>query len=183
MSAVLLPTLETLLQDPVFVEHFTRFLKAEQACENLSFILDCEAANIEDDQEKAQAMYNYIVRQYIDVTSERNVNIQALTRKQIEALKSLNQLYTFTDFTAAKGEIFLMLRDDVLPRFKKSTIYQEYLQVSRKNNGNHHTSHSSQFLTYLFLGEGEVEAAIPLLREQDDGEKETRAIRGSRSKP
>jgi len=122
-------SLEELLYDPVFTEHFLYFLECEHSEENLYFVKDIElyskssmggSAKEFDIKKEAFRIYEL----YIQPNAKKEVNISATIRKEIET--KINEGNFAVDlFKKARNCVLVLMEGDPYFRFLSSKEYLE----------------------------------------------------------
>ena len=105
---------------------FKIFLSKEFADENLLFVEAVEKFDESPQDERFELGYR-IYEQFVKAGSDKEVNIEAHTRKRVNAAMSKNEIKKFM-FREAKKEVLETLRDDNLIRYMKSPTYETYIK-------------------------------------------------------
>ncbi|XP_053353587.1 regulator of G-protein signaling 4 [Clarias gariepinus] len=106
---------------------FTAFLKSEFSQENIQFWVACEDFKRTPEPEM-QAKAKQIFKQYIDVDSLNEVNLDSATRE--ETRRNLERC-DVTCFEEAQSKIFTLMEKDSYRRFLKSKLFLDLSQPCR----------------------------------------------------
>nr|ADO27836.1 regulator of G-protein signaling 4 [Ictalurus furcatus] len=106
---------------------FTAFLKSEFSQENIEFWVACEDFKRTPAPEM-QAKAKQIFKQFIDVDSMNEVNLDSATRE--ETLRKLEKC-DVTCFDEAQSKIFTLMETDSYRRFLKSKLFLDLSQPCR----------------------------------------------------
>ncbi|XP_047229864.1 regulator of G-protein signaling 8 isoform X1 [Girardinichthys multiradiatus] len=114
---------------------FRTFLKSEFSDENIEFWMACEDYKKIKSSTKLVSKANKIFKEFIEVQSPREVNIDHRTREKTK--QSLSDP-TPTSLNEVQGKIYSLMEKDSYPRFIRSKMYQEivnraYAQGQRRS--------------------------------------------------
>ncbi|KAI5614584.1 regulator of G-protein signaling 4 [Silurus asotus] len=110
---------------------FTAFLKSEFSQENIEFWVACEDFK-RAPPPQMQAKAKQIFKQYVDVDSPNEVNLDSATRE--ETRRNLEKC-DVTCFDEAQSKIFTLMEKDSYRRFLKSKLF---LDLSLPSHDNKH---------------------------------------------
>ncbi|CAL9696033.1 unnamed protein product [Knipowitschia caucasica] len=108
------PSLEELLRDNEFRRSFRSFLQSEFSEENLDFWLACEEFRSLSDQQQRQTTAQFIYREFLLSSAQREVNVDQWIREQI--WRSLDRP-SASCFMEAQKHVFALMEKDSWPRF------------------------------------------------------------------
>ncbi|KAK2858206.1 hypothetical protein Q7C36_006125 [Tachysurus vachellii] len=106
---------------------FTAFLKSEFSQENIEFWVACEDFK-RTPAPQMQAKAKQIFKQYVDVDSPNEVNLESATRE--ETRKNLEKS-DVSCFDEAQSKIFRLMEKDSYRRFLKSKLFLDLSQPHR----------------------------------------------------
>ena len=109
---------------------FKAFLAKEFADENLLFVEAVEKFDLASPDDRFEMGYK-IFDLFVKNGSDKEVNIDALTRKKISTDMQKNEIKKFM-FKNASKEVLDTLRDDNLIRYMKSGAYETYIKRLRE---------------------------------------------------
>ncbi|XP_069139918.1 regulator of G-protein signaling 14-like [Argopecten irradians] len=115
---------EKMLNDVGGLAVFTEFLKKEFSDENIIFWRICEQYKSVSDSDKRKGKAKEIFAKHISVKASDPVNIDHVSRQQVE--KQLDHP-SINTFDKPQQEIFKLMKQDSYPRFIKSELYKTYL--------------------------------------------------------
>ena len=118
--------LEKIRDDTQGRNSFKGFLAKEFADENLLFVEAVEKFDETSQDDRFDLGYK-IYEQFVKAGSDKEVNIDAHTRKRVVAAIQKNEIKKFM-FKEAKREVLETLRDDNLIRYMKSGAYETYIK-------------------------------------------------------
>ncbi|XP_078515368.1 regulator of G-protein signaling 5-like [Lissotriton helveticus] len=115
---------------------FWSFLKTEFSDENLEFWLACEKYKKIRSAAKLSSKAQEIYEQFIKNEASREVNIDHQT-------KELTQLQlshaTHNCFDVAQAKTWVLMEKDSYPRFLRSALYQDLLNIASHHGGAQHS--------------------------------------------
>ncbi|MCJ8729796.1 hypothetical protein PDJAM_G00110690 [Pangasius djambal] len=106
---------------------FTAFLKSEFSQENIEFWVACEDFK-RTPAPQMQAKAKLIFKQYVDIDSPNEVNLDSATRE--ETRRNLEKCDA-TCFDEAQSKIFTLMEKDSYRRFLKSKLFLDLSQPRR----------------------------------------------------
>ncbi|XP_003219902.1 regulator of G-protein signaling 5 [Anolis carolinensis] len=118
-------SLEKLLQNPYGLASFQNFLKSEFSEENIEFWIACEDYKKIKFPSKMTEKAKKIYEEFIQSEAPKEVNIDHFTKSV--TMKNLVEPSEST-FDLAQKKIFMLMEKDSLPRFVRSSIYQEFIK-------------------------------------------------------
>uniref|UniRef100_A0A3Q2P3I2 Regulator of G-protein signaling 8 n=1 Tax=Fundulus heteroclitus TaxID=8078 RepID=A0A3Q2P3I2_FUNHE len=101
---------------------FRTFLKSEFSDENIEFWMACEEYKKIKSSTKLLSKANKIFKEFIEVQSPREVNIDYRTR---EKTKQILSEPTPGSLNEVQGKIYSLMEKDSYPRFLRSKMYQD----------------------------------------------------------
>jgi hypothetical protein len=112
-------------------EHFKQFLVREFSVENLMFYTEVQYYKKIDDENDLKETAKTIHETYVELGAPFEINIDNGIRTQVaEALSSGKP--TTTTFDAAEQAVLTVMREESFPRFKKSRLYQQFVDQQNK---------------------------------------------------
>lgn len=117
----------SLLRDKSGLKLFTEFLKREFSDENIDFWKECEEYKDFKDVSSRKRKAKAIFEKYITSDAPRAVNIDDITRQQVEAQLENPSSETFVD---AQTKTFYLMKQDSYSRFLKSDLYKNRLMIN-----------------------------------------------------
>ncbi|CAG5131038.1 unnamed protein product, partial [Candidula unifasciata] len=115
---------DRLLEDPLGVNIFTKFLEKEFSDENMRFWQVCQRFRGLADQRQQQALAKDIFSRHIAARASDPVNVDSATRSHTEQLLDSP---TSSMFDLAQNQIERLMKLDSYPRFLKSDLYKNVL--------------------------------------------------------
>ncbi|KAJ8376208.1 hypothetical protein SKAU_G00067880 [Synaphobranchus kaupii] len=107
---------------------FREFLKTEFSDENIEFWLACEDYKKITPHAKLVTKANEIYEEFINIQAPREINIDFYTR---EATKQSLRTPSPASFSEAQGIIYGLMEKDCYPRFIRSTLYMDLLNLTQ----------------------------------------------------
>ncbi|KAF7241364.1 Regulator of G-protein signaling 5 [Varanus komodoensis] len=118
-------SLEKLLQNPYGLASFQSFLRSEFSEENIEFWIACEDYKKTKLPAKMAEKAKKIYEEFIQSEAPKEVNIDHFTKSV--TLKNLVEPSVST-FDLAQKRVFMLMEKDSLPRFVRSSIFQELVK-------------------------------------------------------
>jgi len=112
-----------ILEQPELRKLYTAHLVKELSIENIMFYDSVEELKTENDDSKKRRSADFLMKEYIEVGSEYEINIDNQLRKRV-TLDFQNNSYDA--FVAAQKYIYRLLSEDSYPRFLKSPELKEW---------------------------------------------------------
>ncbi|CAG5131039.1 unnamed protein product, partial [Candidula unifasciata] len=132
---------DRLLQDPLGVNIFTKFLEREFSDENMRFWQVCQRFRGLADQRQQQALAHDIYSGHIAEQASDPVNIDNATRSHTEQFLDSP---TSAMFDVAQNQIRQLMKLDSYPRFLKSDLYKNMLVEEMRGNIFHEPEQTGQ---------------------------------------
>ncbi|KAJ7332432.1 hypothetical protein JRQ81_014612 [Phrynocephalus forsythii] len=118
-------SLEKLLQNPYGLASFRSFLQSEFSEENIEFWIACEDYKKTKVPSKMAEKAQKIYEEFIKSEAPKEVNIDHFTKSV--TVKNLVEP-SVNSFDLAQKRIFMLMEKDSLPRFVRSSIYQDLIK-------------------------------------------------------
>jgi len=123
-----LPTIDFLLNNPVGMHYFHRFLQMQFMAENIYFWIAIERfRNLDFEVHSAQLEAQQIWSKFLDIDAPQEVNVDAEVRLQIKQCIDA-RVVDISIFVTAQQIVFAMLKGDQHPRFLESNFCKELLE-------------------------------------------------------
>mmetsp|Transcript_3348 Transcript_3348/g.4853 ORF Transcript_3348/g.4853 Transcript_3348/m.4853 type:complete len:409 (+) Transcript_3348:1-1227(+) len=128
-------SLQEVLHTNIGFEMFSKFCTEERDRENLKFWAACRRfSRIQDDALMVQEA-RIITETYVRRSAVNQVNLPAKLRRGLEERMEAGDVDPGM-FEEAQECIYELIREDVFPRFKSSSTFDEYLEIlAESNNG------------------------------------------------
>lgn len=121
------PTLREVLSTQALASYFRRHCVQCQASEGFNFLQAVESFQILRDYRAKLRAADRIFKEFIETKAPQSINIGSQTRADV--IQKMRQKHVAPGlFSVCKREVFLMLKQDVFPRFCKGPLYTLMLQ-------------------------------------------------------
>jgi hypothetical protein len=131
---------DNLLNDSEGLRHFTTFLAAQYAAENIEFWQACQKCKKLGEAKKQKEMAHQLITTYEDFVQEQVINLDSGLTNEFKALMAIakNEPESLSNNPLERQErhIYQLLKTDCYPRFLKSDIYKSIFTRENFEAGN-----------------------------------------------